>query len=78
MKFTQLLSLFFLVSPLLARTQRDEKREFERGWDWEIEIEREESLREGDMEKKRPRVREFERESLEPGETLVRAERRSG
>jgi hypothetical protein len=78
MKFTQLLSLFFLVSPLLARTQRDEKREFERGWDWEIEIEREESLREGETEKERPRVREFERESLEPGETLVRAERRSG
>jgi hypothetical protein len=30
------------------------------------------------MEKERPRVREFERESWEPRETLVGPERRSG
>lgn len=78
---TRLFSLFFLflLSPLLAWTQRYEKREFERGWDWEIEIEREESLREGETEKERSRVREFERKGWELGETPpVGAERRSG
>jgi hypothetical protein len=43
-----------------------------------MEIEREESLREGETEKERSRVREFERESWELGETpSVGAERRS-
>jgi hypothetical protein len=69
-------SFFFL---LFSPEHRDMKREFERGWDWEIEIDREESLREGKTKKERSRVREFERESWELGETLpVGAERRSG